>query len=841
MAPCRFFAGGTCIYGSSCRNSHIFAPPNYTILSHPATRSTGTEQSPQGSTSEPPAAPEKPYTPLFPDNQATGLEQSLKPAMCPFFARGFCRNGESCRYVHERLSLAVSAPLGENRRQEQQAGLLRQSSSRVINEYTRNINGAQVTYGAGAEVANVELASDFSRIEIYGLPANANSNTVRNLLSDLGHTLDGSIIVFRTSVEGVSVAEVRVDDYSFARDIISKLELTGHRDIVIKEITGTAENGTLSKKIQLSTVNCTWYQPSRLAWLVYSTEADATRVVDTIRESKILGRALNAAIRESNYVDGKISSCIVYIRDKLFGCNSPESITLGDPTYQHSDGEAAQLIRERLEAEAGCLDSFHYRLVPGSSKVKATATFLEKDAAATAVWAFHNTSIDALANTKLFVSHIVSVKYNISTLIITAMKEDLDKLAEDFMQDGHVQLRIYSHLDPSKSYTTLRLFWENLKNVSGAKIRLEKLLAGVVVLKSEEPLWDNYFSTFAALHDLTEIGTAHNVYIFRDSRKCRLVMYGGTIDARNEVQQILVKKVDEFHTFEHILILTPHLLRLAIQGGMKRLKSKFGDAVSLRVGFNSSTITITGSAEDFRDAQALLPLCAQTHEPGLVTSPQAPAQTAAVCVICWTVAAEPLHIACNHVYCIECFHNQASSATEAELPLRCFGSDGTCQQICTFDELKKMLSSSTFESLLRNSFDSHTRTRPNDFQYCPTPDCPQIYRPSTNGHVFYCSTCLTPICTTCNVISHDGMTCRQWQEMGTEDGRLLRQYKEENDVRECPNCGVGIEKNEGCNHIECRQCGAHICWFCMDMFAESEGCYEHMRNRHGNIYDDDDD
>ncbi len=151
-----------------------------------------------------------------------------------------------------------------------------------------------------------------------------------------------------------------------------------------------------------------------------------------------------------------------------------------------------------------------------------------------------------------------------------------------------------------------------------------------------------------------------------------------------------------------------------------------------------------------------------------------------------------------------------------------------------------MLSFATFEELLQASFEMYIRTHPKDFQYCPTPDCPQVYRIRANGETFLCSTCLTAVCTTCNVVSHDGMTCEEYKDLTSEGTRAFQKWKEENDVRDCPNCKVPIQKSFGCNHMECKQCNAHICWFCMMTFRWSEECYAHMGEAHGNIYGDED-
>jgi hypothetical protein len=59
-------------------------------------------------------------------------------------------------------------------------------------------------------------------------------------------------------------------------------------------------------------------------------------------------------------------------------------------------------------------------------------------------------------------------------------------------------------------------------------------------------------------------------------------------------------------------------------------------------------------------------------------------------------------------------------------------------------------------------------------------------------------------------------------------------------IKKCPQCKVGIEKNQGCNHISCK-CGAHICWKCLRSFKDQHLCYDHLaRGVWGDILSDDD-
>lgn len=76
------------------------------------------------------------------------------------------------------------------------------------------------------------------------------------------------------------------------------------------------------------------------------------------------------------------------------------------------------------------------------------------------------------------------------------------------------------------------------------------------------------------------------------------------------------------------------------------------------------------------------------------------------------------------------------------------------------------------------------------------------------------------------------MTCTQYKLSRDSDG-LFKKWQESHDVRSCPKCGEGIEKNGGCMHMSCSTCKAHICWYCMAVFSDSGGCYAHMSEKHG--------
>jgi hypothetical protein len=181
MAPCRFFAAGKCFYGTSCRNSHIYAPPDYTILPNSESRQNVSQNSPQLSTMNN-SVPSKtpcwfftqgkcrygttcknshdirqhggglPFHQNSPTNdvetdvsalptetinrmnilqgdtpsrhaQAIGGERTRGLLPCIFFARGSCRNAKECGFLHEKLRAVDGSPGGKEDNQQQEVGI----------------------------------------------------------------------------------------------------------------------------------------------------------------------------------------------------------------------------------------------------------------------------------------------------------------------------------------------------------------------------------------------------------------------------------------------------------------------------------------------------------------------------------------------------------------------------------------------------------------------------------------------------------------------------------------------------------------------------------------------
>ncbi|KAF2431476.1 hypothetical protein EJ08DRAFT_559956, partial [Tothia fuscella] len=210
-------------------------------------------------------------------------------------------------------------------------------------------------------------------------------------------------------------------------------------------------------------------------------------------------------------------------------------------------------------------------------------------------------------------------------------------------------------------------------------------------------------------------------------------------------------------------------------------------------------------------------------------------EDATQCVVCWTAPEDPVNTLCNHVYCRECFTKQCAAASDlaAGFPIHCLGNGDKCKTVLTNATLQDILSPGAFTKLLRASYMQHIKRNSEALQFCPSPDCNQIYRPTAIGRLFNCTNCLTSICTTCST-DHAGLTCIQYKSVSAADTDFLT-YKEENGVKDCPKCNAPIEKSEGCNHMVCEECRTHICWVCLKNFNSAGECYAHLESEHGGI------
>lgn len=842
---CRFFALGKCTRGHDCTYSHEIT------CSADAPLTAG---------------------PLVPPPHFTASPSSpaeTKKIPCRFHLLGRCNKGVDCPYKH--LNESTSGSSGKKRVQIEEVNALSnsmhvqgtESGSQSIaapkqslqETEVRDLRGASVIFGPGAQVQDLEFPSDYSAVQMTSLQPKCDAEAFQTFLATLGETVPQSSIRIKTVTNPPSVvAHVSVRDPEFSHRLKAKADI-GVEGLLIPNIAVSItqvgiKSESPANRLQMSTVSCTWYKPSRVAYLHYNNigKARAAEGFITNRDFKIAGRRIEATLQIPEHRFGHRKPTITSVRlgnldastsqpkieQHIPGHLTPVNVIMGRISCPTSSLEAEESVKALLNS-IGPLVAWEPNSTMNATQVKAIARFQSGEHARKAVSDLSGQKMPQFANSKLFVSPLISVKFNVPRAMYSAIRGDVEHLKYQMWDTGLVFIKAYPPLEPTQKLIVLRLHGEDAKGVAKAKSAFEKVLAGDVAMNGDHGIWDDFFTNPEGLTYLNELGHKHQGYIHRDMRKHRLSLYGSA-DSKKHIRSTLMEKLDSLTEMTHHIPLSPEDLKKALRGGFRRIVATLGkQKASLDIRQRPQIITIIGSAHDFERARALLDqdLATDLEHLALDEGTDQPD-----CVVCWTEAENAYRTPCGHFYCSSCFATMCSSAGDRDLPVRCFGDSGNCLQVLEIQELKSTLPSEAFEQLLEDSFATHVRTNPKSFQYCPTPDCQQIYRTSPNGLIFTCPTCLTPICTTCQITSHDGMTCEVYKRVGTEGNEAFQKWKQENDVKDCPMCKVPIEKSFGCNHMECRNCKTHICWACLETFDEGSECYTHMQETHGTMYED---
>jgi hypothetical protein len=717
--------------------------------------------------------------------------------------------------------------------------------------FHREFQGVTVEFSDGAQVTNVQLASDFSIVQITDLPPACTVRDVLRLLAAFGFLVAEEEIQIRT-FDGRAVAELKVKHPTFSDDVVKKfhreLGTGGAGGLSISKIQVGGWSCEATSRMQLSSVTCSWYKPSRTAWLHYH----APHVIHAVKEiiesqpETVFGRKISCTIPRSKQMRRGRYSTLIYsvqlsgllpvkssvkaVLDRLLtGSRIPYEITWGSPTPDLSEQELETTVRHKIEKYA--VTNWELVPTPNMPRAKAIVRFASREEASMAVKALHEALIPNAGGQKLFLSQTISVKFGLRTEIYNTIKEDVTKLRIELCADGVVHIHVYPPATPRSIFSTVKITGNDFGRVAATQKSFKKLLDGDVAMLEGDALWDPFFMTQTGHQFVRRTALELQIYIVRDPQRCCLRMYGSELQ-KDKAGIILQRKMRELSIATHVIELTPQLLKGALAGGLTELRAKFGaESVKFDIRGQVRTITLQGLKEDFDIAMARLLSTCSTND---LSSPT----NDGCCCICYTEATDPFTTPCMHVYCKECLENQCLLAGESDIPVHCYGAEASCAFVFPLHLLQAAVSSSTFETLLESSFTTYVKTHSEDLQYCPTPDCTQVYRKSASDSAisFDCPTCLASICTACQNSSHGGMSCTEYTRLMNDGSDAFEEWKKRNGVRDCPVCKTAIQKTYGCNHMECKGCKAHICWYCMKTFKQGHEVYVHMNNEHGGCF-----
>ncbi|KAI1429704.1 hypothetical protein F5Y12DRAFT_331746 [Xylaria sp. FL1777] len=788
--PCIFFQQGRCRNGDACRFSHASTAASASASSILHAR---------------------------PDPRAQ--------VTCKFYLQGICKQGTNCPYRHESSSSPTSArvpPQHDN------------------DTFVRVFRGALVRYGDGACVTSLSLPSEYSSVRLDGLAADTTAADVISLLEDLGHDVevDGlRIVAMPQSSLSLCSAYISTPDLEFSKTLSASLVDAPYRNLKAVPVPPRLPPWASTRRVRCNKLKLKWTSPRSECCVFFTTHAAALRVSGKfnsgrykVKESRILCDDSLLMVDTGFYavtLSGLPYRCSAeMVRDSITAdYDAPLDIVVQRRTSWKKNTEASI---KKLLSSIGPIDFMTEPYEHNGGLWTASAQFEQDCDAQKAVRVIEKESYDLPYDVGLTATLLYNSTFKVSKEVYHHIQRRLqDRLDELGAPRVSVILR--------ETGTVLSLDSSSSKEVAKCANAIEDTVAGDVIEgKDGSPFWVPQLArNGSASKVLKEIQKQHGVLLLPNRSKREVRCFGDS-SKQKAVQEHVVRSLTEDVERRHTIDIDDTGFSWLCKTGLGLLKTVVGDkVVSLNVTSNPKKLIITGSDEEHCEILALLEINNFSFPIKETRSEEES------CSICFTPADDPVVLGCGHTYCTECFKGLCRNGTaQADTSVTCTGAEDKCKNAIPLREIQAHVDPLTFEQLLESSFSTYIARRPDQFHYCPTPDCGYIYRLTSASRAslwHMCPKCLQRVCRSCHA-NHDGQRCEEHRAV-----QAFEAYKRENssNVKDCPKCQTTVEKIDGCNHMQCGGCKIHLCWVCLQTFEESRACYAHMTEVHGGIGIDD--
>lgn len=199
------------------------------------------------------------------------------------------------------------------------------------------------------------------------------------------------------------------------------------------------------------------------------------------------------------------------------------------------------------------------------------------------------------------------------------------------------------------------------------------------------------------------------------------------------------------------------------------------------------------------------------------------------CDVCFQPDVLKQALNCEHSFCVECWqsHVQTQVQTGSALRIECMGHQ--CPLLVPADLAEWLLQGNSDAIRQYKHFALVECVQTNArVQQCPGVDCDYFFLAKQHplSKRVQCTSCTTCCCFRCQLDYHaptDCATIRKWMTKCADDSETAN-YISAN-TKDCPECHVCIEKNGGCNHMQCTGCKYEFCWICMGSWKGHAGHY----------------
>ncbi|KAI0797219.1 hypothetical protein BC629DRAFT_254979 [Irpex lacteus] len=696
----------------------------------------------------------------------------------------------------------------------------------------RVLDAVEVLFGPGFVVQEVVTGFESRLLFLKNIPACVTPARIREALIPFGEVLNIQLPEKRPA-EGAMTAKATFADHRAASAAARALDGSTLFKARVTARLASEKSTTLGKGVvRDGDVLLEFPAPCRDAFVGYATLERARRATEIAYRAQMGDSILSASIYPGLPAVGPHNVRFCGLppdtqAHELAAFGSNTGVMFTRPNYTSLD-DALKALQAKLE-NYGELISVTVISPPFENQtIRAWAHFATPTAADDACGDLNGRRPWYFGHGRISAQHVVSITYQLPNRVFDVLVETLRDLRSHVYTTAHrCDITFQTRSRDRTGSVGVKLSAETLPTLTKLKTSFEAILRGEVVRFDGRAAWDSFFARSSGAAFIAALEADHpNVIIQIDTRKSCIRLFGSprrTWRARTKIQEQMVK----LHTRKvHSISLDGTLLGLFMNSDLLKLQQELG-ADNVYIDSRTMSLKVRGNQDAVQVARLIIQHARRRH----VLARKQPGHNS--CPICLDDVSLPVTLDCGHTWCKNCLKSYLLAAIDTKsFPLLCLGDGARCSQPVPLKIAQRLLSSEDFHRLTHASFLAYIHSRPTEFHYCPTPDCPQVYRTAPPDTVLQCPSCLVRICGNCHIEHHEGKSCPDPEK---EELRLFEEWSAGRDVKRCPACKTFIERDAGCNHMMCTRCRTHICWVCLETFAEAARCYDHMRVTHGGI------
>lgn len=744
------------------------------------------------------------------------------PERCRRWLRGQCDRGHSCNYVHGDIEYEVSRCRsdlmfsGLKSLQSDEDPKPKPAWSTTVHEY------AKVKLSAGFCVEDITTGFETSSLFLHGIPGQMGMNEILQLLQPLRNVSD------------IFMPERSHNPTKFAKIVFSKPEDAQSALSSLKRVTPPGID--LSVQIPVATTTRTavfkdgivvvdLQHPGKTWYAGYSNTEDAQNAIAQCR-GMTWDSPIDAQVHTGLPAVGPVTVRFRglpadFEEQGIQRFANPIGILWERPKYTNLT-RATGIIRSILERFGKVLS---FRVSSTSSKIKAYAQFSSPSEADAACAHLDGQTPPFTGKTRIFAHHEKIVEYRLPPEVFNRTAADIEALKEcvwkRYRHDASIVISGQSHI-------VVELRARILSILGKIKLEFEKTLSGEVIKSDGKVIWDDFFAHPAGFEYIQALQISNPRVVIRNEFTTRKIRLFGPLPEREQITRQIIGKVLELRAQQISFIpLAGHFIGIFMSKEVLDFQRELGPE-NVTLDIVNRRLKIRGDVATHRKALDLVRKLRSRYDKRRQGGND-------LCPVCFDDPTHSVRLGCGHHWCRACLLNYLlSTISNKVFPLNCLGDQGRCKERIPLSVASDVLAAEQFQAVAEAAFSSHVQSHSDEFHYCPSPDCPQVYRSkpkSLEGTTVQCPSCLLRICVACQQEAHEGFTCDDDDDWNEE----LQEWVKDHDVKRCPGCRITIERIEGCNHLTCTNCQTHICWVCMKTFPKGEGIYGHMREEHGDF------